>query len=289
MAAAAASILVFSEPTRGPRVAGLGLSVLLHLILAAAFMVSPLKLFPPPTPEMIIEVVTLPEPAPPPQPLRAEPPRPEPAPPAVARPLPPPPVPQLEEAPIAERSSPPPVPVVEPPRPRPAPPAPTMARPQPAPAPPRPAIPPVTSARPEATPVSPGGALESAGVNVQQRETGAPAVASQSVQDFILAQIARFWIIDFQGPRFRDLELTTQFVLLPNGMLAPPFGKNDPWDLTVMAPNHARWEPRVQQAALTFLQAMRQAQPFHMPPDGRSDQPRVLPLHFLLGEMRARR
>jgi hypothetical protein len=118
---------------------------------------------------------------------------------------------------------------------------------------------------------------------------GAPnSVASQAVQDFILAQIKQHWIIDFRGPKFRNIHLFGKFVLMPNGMLAPPFGKNDPWDPRAMIGNYdelIRMDPTYRVAVETFLQAVRQAQPFRMPPDGKGDGPRGLPLSFLLGSL----
>ena len=109
--------------------------------------------------------------------------------------------------------------------------------------------------------------------------------ASQAVQDFILMQIARHWIIDFQAGRFRDLRLTLRFVLLPNGELAPPFGRRDPWNLPVLVNNFARLSEAERTAAITFLQAMRQAQPFRLPPGGESLHTRALPLDFRLGDI----
>jgi hypothetical protein len=191
--------------------------------------------------------------------------------------VPPPPPPQLSEAPIAERSSPPPAP-----------------RPAPQPARPRVDSPPTTALPGQrstaALPKSDSG--ESAPLEAgRYRPGGAPAdsVASQTVQDVILKQIARHWIIDVRGPTYRDVVLTVRFKLLPDGTLAPPFGRNDPWDLQVMVRDYElmmKPENRMIRTTIeTFLQAMREAQPFQLPPDGRSNEERVLPLSFRLGDL----
>jgi hypothetical protein len=70
---------------------------------------------------------------------------------------------------------------------------------------------------------------------------------------------------------------------------APPFGRNDPWDLRVMVRDYdlmMKPENRMIRTTIeTFLQAMREAQPFQLPPDGRSNEERVLPLSFRLGDL----
>ncbi len=207
---------------------------------------------------------------------RSEPPPPEP-PSLPSLPLvPPPPPPQLTEAPIAERATPPPAP-----RPSPQPARPrteTTVAPTPGPR--------STAALPraesgESTPLEAG----------RLRPGGSPpeAIASQTVQDVILRQITRHWIIDVRGPTYRDVVLSVRFKLLPDGMLAPPFGRNDPWDLRVMIRDYdlmMRPENRMIRTTIeTFLQAMREAQPFQLPPDGRSAEARVLPLSFRLGDL----
>lgn len=123
------------------------------------------------------------------------------------------------------------------------------------------------------------------------RPGGSPpdAIATQTVQDVILRQIARHWIIDVRGQTYRDVVLSMRFILLPDGMLAPPFGRNDPWNLQTMVRDYEmmmRPENRMIRTTVeTFLQAMRQAQPFQLPPDGQSADARVLPLSFRLGDL----
>lgn len=261
---------------RHARLGGLAGSLLLHVLVAALLLWSPVP--PPPVPpeSMVIEMVTLPAP----QPSRDLA-RPTDLPPAPA--LPPPPPPQLNEAPIAETSSPPAAaaaPLRAPLRERPAARAPQpRPEPQPAPLARRPAVP---APVPQSTPLQ-GGRYEPGG-------GGSPdSVASQSVQDFILAQIARHWLIDTHGERYRNIVLYGKFVLLPNGMLAPPFGKNDPWNPRAMIGDYDRYRgpagETIRSALETFLLATRQAQPFRLPPDGKADEARSLPLRFRLGDL----
>ena len=65
----------------------------------------------------------------------------------------------------------------------------------------------------------------------------------------------------------------------------PPFGKNDPWNLEVMFPQRDQLPDQLRNVGITFLQAMRQAQPFRLPPDEESYKSRVLPLSFRLDEL----
>lgn len=229
----------------------------------------------------VVDVVELPKPP--------KPKAPEPTPPAAMPPLalPPPPLPQLTEAPIADKSAPPPhdSPVKAPPRDR----AGTsrdrgrtlVAHAE--------TSLPATTKSPKAKPVTHGERDVTPGT-VGGKTT---EVASQTVQDFILMQIARVWIIDLQSPRFRDMGVQWQFTLLPNGMLASPFGKNDPLDLQSMLDPHTyelMQQPTEQgqtfrTAVVTFLQAVREAQPFRVPPNEKSYKDRLLPLRFRFGDL----
>jgi len=247
------------------------MSLLLHAVLAWWLLHTPWQRdLPAEPPTMVIEVVRAPEPAP----LPAPPPPPEPTTPPTAL-IPPPPPPQLEDAPLAERSSPPPVPrpSPQPARPRPETPAPTAS--------PRsvPALPRADDG--QSAPFEAGRATPDGG---PKEET-----ATQAVQDFILAQIARHWIIDVRSTRFNNIVLNGRFVLLPNGMLAPPFGRNDPWDPQRMVRGYDQLlkpgNEALRTAIETFIQAARLAQPFRLPPDGKADEPRHLPLSFRLGDL----
>ncbi|MBV8536887.1 MAG: hypothetical protein JO128_14910, partial [Alphaproteobacteria bacterium] len=244
----------------------------------------------PPT-EFVVDVVQLPKPpppqrpTPPPQPEAAAPsPPPSPAPPKPEG-LPPPPPPQLSEAPIEEKAAPPPHPSEShaPPRERPA--SPNVQHRTVASA--APALP-ANSGKAESMPVTIG-RHEGNEDNLPSGHSEKPA--AQTVPDFILMQIAQHWLIDYHNPRYREIVLRgAQIVLLPNGMLGPPFGKNDPWSPREMIANYdallAPGAEPIRQAIETFLQAMRLAQPFRLPPDGKpSTEPRVFTIYFQLGDI----
>lgn len=257
---------------RRPQIGGVVLSVLLHALAAWLLLTGPWSRLIPTEPEsMVIEMVMAPPPTSTIPPQVNEP---------TLPPAPPPPPPQLQEAPLAERSAPPPAP----------------ARPVRRTAPGRADDSGTTAAPQRAAPQAPPAPADSSAQSApfesgRFRPDGASpdTVASQAVQDFVLAQIARHWIIDFRGARFRNIVLTGRFVLLPNGMLAAPFGKNDPWNISAMVSNYEQLrQPGAEAyrtAVETFLQAARQAQPFRLPPDGKGEVPRVLPMNFRLGDL----
>lgn len=192
-----------------------------------------------------------------------------------------PPPPQLEEAPIAERSRPPPQPT----RGR------SQARtgldsagPMPVPAPAAPSAP----ATPKAE-LSLGGG---AGITAALPRAGSEneKKAAQDEKDFLLAQIMPFWLLNYRDPRYRDVTFTGQFMLQADGMLAPPFGKNDPWHPRVMIEGYdllqgQRHESR-RLAIESFLRAVRSAQPFRLPPGvDRRNYPHPIPVFFRLGDL----
>jgi hypothetical protein len=259
---------------------GVVLSILFHAAIALLLVLAPWARHETPPPQFVMEVVQLPQP---PEVKAPEPPPQLQAPQQIA--LPPPEVPQLTEAPIAEKSAPPPQEskVPTPPRERPA------LRAEPKPAAPPVLHAPLTSREANAVPATQDRQERSA----ESRGGGTPAPASQKVQDFILMQIARLWIIDLHSPRFRDLDIGWAFVLRPDGMLESPFGKNDPWDLQDMVDprtyaimkepgERGRFYTTV---VTTFLQAVRQAQPFRVPQNEESYINRSLPLRFHAGDL----
>jgi hypothetical protein len=272
---------------RNPKalVLGVALSVLLHVGIGVEMIYSPGPATPKAEREFVVDVVQLPKPAAP------KPPEPPPAPPqaAPAPPppvaLPPPPPPQLSEAPIAEKSAAPPHPSEShaPPREHPA--SPNLQHRTVASA--APALP-ANSGKAESMPVTIG--------RHEPKEDNLPSgpsdkQAAQTVPDFILMQIAQHWLIDYRNPRYRDIVLRgAKIVLLPSGMLGPPFGKNDPWNPRQMIANYdallAPGAEPVRQAIETFLQAMRLAQPFRLPADGKvNTEARVFEIYFQLGDI----
>jgi hypothetical protein len=269
---------------------GVVLSFALHLGIAAFLVYGAWSEPEAAPPEFVVDVVQLPKPPPPKRP--EPPPQPEaiaPPPPAPPKPegLPPPPPPQLTEAPIREQAAPAPHPSEShaPARERPA--SPNLQHRTVASA--APALP-ANSGKAESMPVTIG-RTEAHEDNLPSGRSDKPA--AQTVPDFILMQIAQHWLIDYHNPRYREIVLRgAQIVLLPNGMLGPPFGKNDPWNPREMIANYdALLTPEaapIRQAIETFLQAMRLGQPFRLPPDGKpSNEPRVFTIYFQLGDIPA--
>lgn len=114
---------------------------------------------------------------------------------------------------------------------------------------------------------------------------------TQSESDFFLSQIVAAWPIDFDAPQFRGIHIFGHYRVLADGMLAPPFGRNDPWDMDAMVDNwdEIAYAPGPVAAAYrtaiqTFLRAMRLAQPFAMPPDAQG-YPKILSLNFRVGDL----
>ena len=270
---------------------GVALSLVLHLGIAGLLTYSTWAEHETAPPEFVVDVVDLPKP---PKPKAPEPPPPPPPPPPVvqapppppAASLPPPPPPQLTEAPIADKAAPPPHKSLSNAAPR--------ARQEPLNAPHRAvasaSLPlDVNSTKPKSMPVS----IARHSAEPDSLPSGkSDDQAAQTIPDFILMQIAQHWLIDYHNPRYSDLVLRgTRIELLPNGMLAPPFGKNDPWNPRAMIANYdeLRAAPAaapILQAVETFLQAMRLAQPFRLPPDGKpNDKPRVFEIYFRLGDI----
>lgn len=190
-----------------------------------------------------------------------------------------PPPPQLNEAPIAERSQPP----RGPGRPQ------ARARegaegggPQAAPAPQSPPA-----------PVAPKGELSRGGganLAALPRAGGGGEEATQDEKDFLLAQVMPFWLLDYRSPRYKHVVFRGHFVLRADGMLEPPFGKDDPWDPAAMIGGYdvlLRRDHEPQRIAIeSFLKAARAAQPFRLPPGAdKSKYPRAIPVFFRLGDL----
>jgi len=188
-----------------------------------------------------------------------------------------PPPPQLKEAPLAERSAPPPGPPQERPRAQTG----TGSKgPSPVPA---PAAPPAPRA-PRAELSTGGGA----GVTVALPREGGGEKARQDEKDFLLAQVLPFWLLNYKDPRYQHVIFRGHFVLRADGMLDPPFGKNDPWQPDVMIAGYDRLAGRQHEpqrlAIESFLRAVRAAQPFRLKP-GVDSYPRSVPVFFRLGDL----
>jgi hypothetical protein len=273
-----------------------GLSLLLHALVAILLLIEPWTWRIQPEPPPVLAEFVMPEapkPAPPPAPApQAVPPPSAPAPQQPAQSIeplkdvPPPSVPQLQEAPVTQTPSRAPPSSGQRARPQ------ASDRPQPAPL--------LGQSGPTTTPAPPQQAQRTppSQQTTGNRQRGAPGTAAgeagemtQSESDFFLSQIYRAWVLDFDSPRFADIRIFGRYRVLADGMLAPPFGKDDPWDMRKMVENWDRIanDPRPEAAAFrtaveTFLRAMRLAQPLKMPPNAEG-YPKVLELNFRVGDL----
>ena len=73
--------------------------------------------------------------------------------------------------------------------------------------------------------------------------------------------------------------------LRADGTLGPPFGKNDPFDPARVIDRYNEFPPFYQQAMTSFIEAMRLAQPFRLPPPGTETYPARLYVDFLLHDL----
>lgn len=251
----------------------LPLALLLSMLFHAAlyWIVTHDLTFDFPKPDPVIEVEL----------VQPEPPKPPPSPPQAA-PMPPMPAqpPQLQSAPIEKESAAPQPKEAAPEKPkivqRQAPPR--QSPPDAEPAPNAERVPRPQVARPLAAMPKPMTQEEMAAA-----VKNAPKMA-QSEQDFFLSQIVQNWVIDRHAPQFQRVTIFGAYVVLPNGMLAAPFGKDDPWDMRRMVQDWDKIpaDPRydgLRTAMETFLRAMRLAQPLQLPP-GAKDYPKVMTLNF---------
>lgn len=259
------------------------LSLLLHGLLIVILLLQPWAWNrTAPEPQILAEFVQPPPPpaAPSPAPAARRPGEPE------IPPLPPASVPQLQRAPVTEESRAQPGPGER---------ARNQQRSAPQPSP----VPAPDRQGPDraATPQQPGQEAQpqlerraGSGQSGQGRAAGPPGPKmTQSESDFFLSQVVAAWAIDFNAPQFRNIQIFGHYKVLPDGTLAPPFGRNDPWDMQAMVNNWEEIENEPRAAAFrtaieTFLRAMRLAQPFEMPP-GAEGYPKILSLNFRIGDL----
>jgi protein TonB len=259
---------------------GIVLSIVLHVLLVYVLLNEELlwaRLQPSDTPHVEVELVPEPpKPLPPPpvpkpdapkpeqpKPEAAEPPKPPP--PALPRLLPPPAVPQLVPGRLAEHS-----------------------------------------AVPHPAPRNGGGGSGAAlamssgpGVTLlpkEQAKAGRPgatgpegAELTQSEQDFILAQIMKYWTVDPHAPQARGLVLQGVFYIQADGTLASPVNKNDPWNPAAVVDDYYAMvgpEGSYRREAIDgFLLALRLCQPLQLPPSSTGPWPRRIVIRFAFDKL----
>lgn len=99
----------------------------------------------------------------------------------------------------------------------------------------------------------------------------------------ILQQVVPHWQSDFRNPRYGEVEFRFQLPLNANGTLGAPYRRQDPWDPSRVVRNFNQAEPEIQRLLESFVTAMKDAQPFRLPPGGRYR--RVVSMNFRLGDL----
>ncbi|MTJ82101.1 MAG: hypothetical protein F8N37_13985 [Telmatospirillum sp.] len=115
-----------------------------------------------------------------------------------------------------------------------------------------------------ALPAAPGGTAPSKAGKPGISGPEGPAL-TQSEQDFILAQIMKYWRVDFHAPEARGLTLSGVFFVQADGTLASPVNKDDPWNPEAIVADYGALSRYRREAVDGFLLAMRLAQPLELP------------------------
>ncbi len=272
--------------------AGLLLSLLLHALAVLLLLEEPWLLGRKPAEPAPLEITMVipepPKPAPPPPPPSPQPP-PAPQPPQVQSPPPPPPeAPQLQRGRVAEESAAPPPKVEVKPRLQPR----IQSQPPPR-AEPQAKAEPQPKAEPLPQRSAPSAAAQRKPMTAEEAVAAvrsAPEMV-QSERDYFLSQFVDHMFIDFDAPQFERIQIYGAYVVLPNGMMAPPFDKALPFDMSRMV-DAETWRAmqlpqnrNLRVAMESFLRGMYLAQPLQLPPDF-GDKPKRMTLNFRLGDLR---
>ncbi len=110
---------------------------------------------------------------------------------------------------------------------------------------------------------------------------------TQTEQDFILAQIVKYWHVDLHVPEAHGLVLSATIVIEADGTLASPLSKDDPWNPAAVIDGYAGMVAGGysfrRQAIEGFLLALRLCQPLKLPPGG--EWPRHMTLRFAFDDL----
>ncbi|PKU22470.1 hypothetical protein [Telmatospirillum siberiense] len=106
---------------------------------------------------------------------------------------------------------------------------------------------------------------------------------TQSEQDVVLAQILKYWHVDFHSPEAHGLVLQGTFYIQADGTLMSPVNKNDPWDPGAVVEGYRNLGPPGtsyrRDAIDGFLLALRLCQPLQLP-SGKGPWPRRIVIRF---------
>ncbi len=111
---------------------------------------------------------------------------------------------------------------------------------------------------------------------------------TQSEQDFVLAQILKYWRVDFHAPEARGLVLQGVFYIQEDGTLMSPVNKNDPWNPSAVVENYrslgAPGSSYRRDAIDGFLLALRLCQPLQLP-SSKGPWPRKILIRFAFDQL----
>lgn len=106
---------------------------------------------------------------------------------------------------------------------------------------------------------------------------------TQSEQDFVLAQILKYWHVDFHAPEARGLVLQGVFFIQADGTFMSPVNKNDPWDPGAVVEDYRKLGPPGasyrRDTIDGFLLALRLCQPLQLP-SSKGPWPRKIVIRF---------
>jgi hypothetical protein len=107
---------------------------------------------------------------------------------------------------------------------------------------------------------------------------------TQTERDVILAQIIKHWRFNLTSPEAKELTINGSVVVLPSGMLAPPFNGNDPWDLGKAMPQYEQYVKNgntfLSELMFSFYTALRLSQPFDLPASAEGTWPKKISISF---------
>jgi len=112
---------------------------------------------------------------------------------------------------------------------------------------------------------------------------------TQSEQDFVLAQVLKYWNVDFHAPQGRGLVLQGVFYVQADGTLKSPVNKADPWNPSAVVDNYdalgRSGESYRRDAIDGFLLALRLCQPLQLPPGSKGPWPRKVVIRFAFDKL----
>lgn len=135
----------------------------------------------------------------------------------------------------------------------------------------------------EEIPPAPEGEPLLIGKNTNIQEIG-DSQLTQTERDYILSQILKYWRFTYRVAEARELTLTGTVLVLANGMLAPPFAGDTPWNPERDMPQYKTvlktGNELYRRALESFYRALRMAQPLDLPKESKGQWPKKISVSF---------